>query len=241
LDLERNTDSQANLTHIPLHRILLLVTLLWQELKRRKVTRTITVYAAAAFVIIEVANNISDPLNMPGWISRWIIILLGIGLLIAIFLSWIFDITPEGIVKTTADEEPQAKPETSSTRSWKLATYISVSIIVIFVVYNILSGINRSLNLQKLDKSIAVLPFENWNSDEEYAHMGDAIANEINTQLTKIKEFHIFSYTSSSQYKGPNKPTIPQIGKELGANFIVKGTVERQLEGYFHNQSRYSS
>jgi TolB-like protein len=71
--------------------------------------------------------------------------------------------------------------------------------------------------------------------------MGDAIANEINTQLTKIKEFHIFSYTSSSQYKGPNKPTIPQIGKELGANFIVKGTVERQLEGYFHNQSRYSS
>jgi TolB-like protein len=65
------------------------------------------------------------------------------------------------------------------------------------LAWNILSTSNKSRKLAKLEKSIAVLPFENWNSDSEYAHMGDAIANEINTQLAKIKEFHIFSYTSS--------------------------------------------
>ena len=59
----------------------------WQELKRRKVVRVITVYAAAAFVIMEVANNISDSLDLPVWISKWVVLLLGIGLIITILLS----------------------------------------------------------------------------------------------------------------------------------------------------------
>ena len=58
----------------------------WEELKRRKVVRVITVYAAAAFVIIEVTSNISDSLDLPVWISKWVVILLGIGLIITILL-----------------------------------------------------------------------------------------------------------------------------------------------------------
>jgi TolB-like protein/Tfp pilus assembly protein PilF len=99
------------------------------------------------------------------------------------------------------------------------------------VLFNVMSNNRRSRNIQKLEKTIAVLPFEIWNSDEEFKHyLGEAIANEINTQLAKINDFHVYSYTSSSKFKGTNKPSIPQIGKELGANFIIEGTVERQDE-----------
>jgi serine/threonine-protein kinase len=73
-----------------------------------------------------------------------------------------------------------------------------------------------------------VLPFENWHSDEGFAHLGDAIANEINTQLSKINDFHVFAYTSCAKFKGPDKPSISEIGQELGANFIIEGSVERQ-------------
>ena len=98
------------------------------------------------------------------------------------------------------------------------------------VIFNVVRNTERSNDIQKLEKTIAVLPFENWSSDEENAHLGDAIANEIITQLSKIKAFHVFSFTSSSHYKGSDKPSTPQIGKELGANFIIEGSLERQDE-----------
>ena len=54
----------------------------WQELKRRKVARVITVYAAAAFVIIELINNVTEPLRLPEWTPTFVIILLIIGFII---------------------------------------------------------------------------------------------------------------------------------------------------------------
>ena len=72
----------------------------WQELKRRKVIKVIGMYAGTAYVLIELANNVSRPLNLPDWTPRLIIMLLIIGFPITAILSWIFDITPEGIRKT---------------------------------------------------------------------------------------------------------------------------------------------
>ena len=60
-----------------------------QELKRRKVVRVITVYAAAAFVILELMSIVVEPLKLPEWTLTMIIVLLVIGFVIAVILSWI--------------------------------------------------------------------------------------------------------------------------------------------------------
>ena len=73
----------------------------WQELKRRKVVRVITVYAAAAFVILELVSIIVEPLKLPEWTLPFIIVLLCVGFIIAIILSWIYDIHPEGGILRT--------------------------------------------------------------------------------------------------------------------------------------------
>ena len=79
----------------------------WQELKRRKVIHVITVYAGAAFVIIELVSNITEPLTLPEWTPTLVIILLAIGFPIVIIVSWIYDIHPdEGIVKTEPGRLP---------------------------------------------------------------------------------------------------------------------------------------
>ena len=73
----------------------------WLELKRRKVVRVITVYAAAAFVILELLSIIIEPLRLPEWTLQFAIVFLCIGFIIALILSWIYNIHPEGgIVKT---------------------------------------------------------------------------------------------------------------------------------------------
>ena len=69
----------------------------WQELKHRKVLRLITVYVAVAFGLLELVDIISGPLNLPGWVLTFVISLSALGFPIAVILSWIFMITPDGI------------------------------------------------------------------------------------------------------------------------------------------------
>ena len=72
----------------------------WKELKRRKVIHVITVYAATAFVILELVNMVARPLRLPDWTEAFVIVLLCIGFVIAVFVSWVYDITPAGVKKT---------------------------------------------------------------------------------------------------------------------------------------------
>ncbi len=72
----------------------------WQELRRRRVIHVIIVYATAAFVIIELVNNVFGPLQLPDWTPTMVIIVLVIGFPFAIIFSWIFDVSLKGIKKT---------------------------------------------------------------------------------------------------------------------------------------------
>jgi tetratricopeptide (TPR) repeat protein len=77
-----------------------------------------------------------------------------------------------------------------------------------------------------VEKTIAVLPFEKWFSDKDYSYLGDAIANQINSQLRTVKEFYVISFNSTRRYNGPDIPSSKQIGKECGASILVQGSVE---------------
>ena len=77
----------------------------WQELKRRRVIQVIIVYATAAFVIIDLVGNVTEPLNLPDWTPTFVIIILLVGFPLALIFSWIFDITPEGVEKTKSVDE----------------------------------------------------------------------------------------------------------------------------------------
>jgi hypothetical protein len=77
----------------------------WKELRRRRVIGVIPVYAAAAFALLELVDIISDPLGLPEGTIRLVLILLLIGLIITIILSWLYDITPDGVKR----QNPQVK------------------------------------------------------------------------------------------------------------------------------------
>ena len=83
----------------------------WQEFKRRRLVYVVTVYASVSFVIIELLGNILKPLNLPENLSTIVIIILAAAFPVVLVLSWIFDITPEGIEKTKALSEIQEEKE----------------------------------------------------------------------------------------------------------------------------------
>jgi len=200
----------------------------WQELKRRKVVRVITVYSAAAFVILELVSIIGEPLKLPEWTLAMVIVLLCIGFIIAVILSWIYDITPEGIEKTRSAQKISEPAPEKPTRlqAWKIATYLSAVIIVALVMLHIISRSRESKNLTELEKSIAVLPFRNDSPDTLNQFFIDGTMESIRNNLSKIDELSVIARTSVEQYRS-NARNIILIGKALNVSYILEGSGQK--------------
>lgn len=201
----------------------------WHELKRRKVIRVIPVYAAAAFVLLELVDIIAEPFGLPDWTLKFVVVLLSIGFIISIILSWIYDITPEGVQKTkpinTVSNEPNDIP--AKMIGWKIATFISVVVIIGLLIFNITGNRKKSEVDKELEKSIAVLPFKNFSADTNQEYMCDGLTDEIINHLYKIESFEkVVSLNSVLTYKGTAK-RIPEIANELDVNYILEGTYKK--------------
>ncbi len=196
----------------------------WQELKRRNVVRVVSVYAAAAFVILELVSIIAEPLRLPEWTLALVIVLLCSGFIIAVILSWIYDVHPEGgIVKTEPVDKVKTEDTPKSSNSWKIASYISFVVIVGLIVLNV---IPRSNNKKVLDKSIALLPFKNDSPDEEKMYFINGTMDAILDNLCKIEDLRVVSRNSVEQYRDSPKPT-PIVAKEMDVGYILEGSGHR--------------
>ena len=199
----------------------------WQELKRRNVVRVITVYAGAAFVIIELINNITEPLRLPEWTPTLVIVLLAIGFPLVIILTWIYDVRPEGgIVKTETAEEAKAEEIPKSSNTWKIASYISFVVIVGLIILNVITRSKGSKGAEILTKSIAVLPFINDSPDDENTYFINGVMEEMLLNLQAIKDFQVPGRTSVEPYRNQSK-SIPVIADELNVNYIIEGSGQK--------------
>lgn len=196
----------------------------WQELKRRKVTRVITVYAASAFVILELLSIIIEPLRLPDWTLQFAIVFLCIGFVIAIIFSWIYDIHPEeGIVKTEPAHEMKGKDVLKSSNSWKIASLISLMVIVGLILLNIIPRFGKKVIL---DKSIAVLPFIDDSPDKDNEHIINGIMEDLLINMQSIKDLRVLGRTSTEKYRNHLK-SIPEIAGELNVAYIIEGSGQR--------------
>src|SRR5438034_8883962 len=190
----------------------------FEEVKRRKVYRVAAAYIIAAGGIIQLASAAFPAWELPNWALRLVIVLLLIGFPIALILAWAFDVTPQGIRATPN----VAVPRTNRRRNIIMlaATGVIVSAIAGFFL------LPRISSARKIDKSIAVLPFENLSDEKENAYFADGIQDDVLTNLSKIGDLKVISRTSVMQYKGAAK-NVREIGKALGVSNILEGSVRR--------------
>jgi TolB-like protein/AraC-like DNA-binding protein/Tfp pilus assembly protein PilF len=199
----------------------------FQELKRRKVTRVITVYAASAFVILELMSIVVEPLRLPDWTLTMVIVLLVIGFIITVVLSWIYDVKPEGgWIRTRPLRDPGEKHDVAETRGWKVASLISFVIIAALIVLNIATGKNRGPDLSDREKSIAVLPFKNDSNDSTNIYLINGLMESLLNNLQAIEDLRVISRTSVEKYRHDTKST-PEIGRELNVNYLVEGSGQK--------------
>src|SRR5438876_8698511 len=185
----------------------------FEEVKRRKVYRVAAAYIIAAAGIIQLASAAFPAWDLPNSALRLVVVLLLIGFPLALILGWVFDITSHGIRVTPG-------------------THRRVNAIVLVAAGVIISTAAGFLLLprvsaHKIDKSIAVLPFENLSKDEENAFFAGGVQDEILTDLAKVADLKVISRTSVMKYKSDLERNLREITKTLGVSHVVEGSVQR--------------
>jgi TolB-like protein len=189
----------------------------FEEVKRRKVYRVAAAYIIAGGGIIQLASAAFPAWELPNWALRLVIVLLLIGFPIALLLAWAFDVTPQGI-KTT----PASAPKANLRRNLLVLVAAGVLVSAIAGFFLLLPRASA----HKIDKSIAVLPFENLSDDKENAYFADGIQDDVLTNLSKIGDLKVISRTSVMPYRG-KASNVREIGKALGVATILEGSVRR--------------
>jgi TolB-like protein/Tfp pilus assembly protein PilF len=200
----------------------------WQELSRRNVIRVITVYAASAFVVLELVDIITEPFGLPGWTLKLVVVILAVGLVLAVILSWIYDLQPEGgFVKTEPAKELENGDIPKTSNGWKIASYFSFVVIVGLVILNVIPRSKDATITKMLDKSIAVLPFENLSEESGNEFFVDGLVEDLLNRISVIEELKVISRTTSEKYREKGDKTVPQIADELNVAYILEGSVQR--------------
>lgn len=170
----------------------------WQELRRRHVTKVFIWYAGVAMVLIGLASDVSGPFKLPDGTLRLVMILIIIGFPLAMIISWIFDISPEGIHRTRPLENDPIDTEKTK----------------------------FSIDDPSYDGSIAVLPFQDMSPEKDQEYFCEGISEEIINGLTSVEQLKVIARTSAFAFKG-KQLDIRDIGNALNVAHILEGSIRK--------------
>src|SRR5438552_12802064 len=190
----------------------------FEELKRRKVYRVAIAYAVGSWALAQGLAQVLPVFDISNSVIRVVIALLLIGFPVALVLAWVFDVTPQGIKATPTIAAGGAHRRRNV--MMLVATGVIISAAAGFFLLPRASA-------RKIDKSIAVLPFENLSDEKGNAYFADGIQDDILTNLSKIGDLKVISRTSVMPYRG-HTSNIREIAKTLGVSSVLEGSVRRE-------------
>src|SRR4029453_17358636 len=146
----------------------------FDEMKRRKVYRGAAAYIVAAGGAIQLASASFPAWDLPNWALRVVIVLFLIGFPIALIFAWAFDITAQGI---------RATPDAATPKTHRRRNIIMLVVTGVFISVSAGFFLLPRVAAHKVDKSIAVLPFQNLSDEKENAYFADGIQDDVLTNL----------------------------------------------------------
>jgi adenylate cyclase len=202
-----------------------------EELKRRNVVRVAIAYAVTAWLLIEISATLEQTLRLPDWADTLLAFFLILGFPVAVFFSWAFEITPDGL-KRESEIEGDLPSRAMTGRRLNVITVIMLALALGLFAFDRFGGETTQRPVPAVtearDLSIAVLPFVNMSSDPEQEYFSDGLTEELLNLLAGISELEVAARTSSFFYK--NKlDTIPllEIARQLAVAHVLEGSVRR--------------
>jgi hypothetical protein len=192
------------------------------ELKRRNVYRAAVAYGVVAWFLTQLTTQVFPFFEIPNSAVRFVVIALAIGFPIAMLLAWVYEFTPEGIVRTEDLHPAQANPIQRATG--RILDFIIIGALLLVIAMLIVGRLPfyRQTGESISQKSIAILPFENLSEEKANAYFAEGIQNEILTRLATVRDLKVISRTSTAKYK--SKPdNLKMVAQELGVSTHPRG------------------
>ena len=200
------------------------------ELKRRNVFRVAIAYVVFAWVLAQVAGLAFESFGTPDWVPKSVLFLLVLGLPIAIFFAWAFEMTPEGIKK----ESDVDRSQSITNQTGRKLDFLIIGVLVVAIGFLMFDKFGPATEDETATEvattsgraSIAVLPFANRSNRDEDQFFTDGIHDDLLTTIANIGSMKVISRTSVMEYKDTTKK-LPEIAKELGVANILEGGIQR--------------
>lgn len=211
------------------------------ELNRRNVSRVAITYLAAAWLLVEVADTTFPRFGFEDSAVRNVIVLLAIGFIPALVLSWFFELTPEGLTRDLPGETPKSDAPRTSRMADRLIVIMLLGAVGLLAIdkfvlepSRVAAQIEEATEAARTeavlsaygDRSIAVLAFSDMSPTRDQEYLSDGIAEELLNLLSTIKELRVISRSSAFSFKGSDA-TVPEIAEKLGVAYILEGSVRK--------------
>jgi adenylate cyclase len=199
----------------------------FRELKNRKVYRVALGYPVIAWFVIHIASTVLPTFHVPEWVLQALTVIVALGFPVALVLAWAFDVTPSGVKKTPGGAGTVAA---RNRRNVSLLAGVGLLIAALAIgsywIWHPWRNAPTVATPGIPEKSIAVLPFENFSEDKFFA---DGVQDVILTDLAKIADLKVISRTSTQRFKS-SPDNLPQIAKQLGVANILEGSVQKSAD-----------
>lgn len=205
------------------------------ELKRRNVIRVAILYFVSSWLLLQLTDVLSSILPVPEWTGSFVFMMLLIGLAPALIFSWVYEMTPEGLMREKdIDRTASITPDTGK----KINTVIAVLLVLAIsgmVVDRLIPEESAAVvegeqiaeapaGIEKA--SIAVLPFADLSEEGDQQFFTDGLSEELLNLLVRIDGLKVASRTSAFAFRGSSLG-IPHIAKELGVAHVLEGSVRK--------------
>ncbi len=200
----------------------------FDELKRRRVYRAAAAYLVVGWLLTEVLTTLLPEFGAAVWISRAVMLVFALGFLPTVAFSWIYDITPDGVLKDQKSGPAGENVRVPLSRGDRLA--IGSTVVIVFGV-----GIGGAWwSAEPAERvaapvsaaSVAVLPFANMSADPDNAYFSDGLTETILHMLAQVPDLQVAARTSSFAFRNQDK-TIEEIAEALGVAHVLEGSVQR--------------
>ncbi|NGX15822.1 tetratricopeptide repeat protein [Wenzhouxiangella sp. XN24] len=232
---------------------------LFIELKRRNVFRVGAAYVVIGWLLLQVADVLLDNFGAPDWVFKSFAALLILGLPLALFLAWAFELTPEGVKRAEDVVESDSITPHTGKRVDRLIVVGLVAVIAILVAERFWSagdadqepGITADapaaetepvdvpgapdaadtpeVPVVPVEKSIAVLPFADFSPGADQGWFADGLAEEILNALARTPDLKVASRTATFAFRDTSQSPA-EIGAALKVAHILEGSVRRAAD-----------
>ena len=206
------------------------------ELKRRNVIRMAGLYLVGAWLVVQVSSTVLPKIDAPAWLPRSIVILFAVAFVPTLILSWVFELTPDGIMR-----DGEVRPEQSIAP--QTARRMDRAIIVVLLLALSYFGFDKFVLAPRREavriaqamhsvaqtvsrNTIAVMPFLNLSGDVKQEYFSDGMTEEILNALANVPNLQVTARTSVFSLKG-QRHDVREIGKLLGVAYVLEGSVRQ--------------